>query len=70
MKGVCTVERGNGGNHLSAFASAPFITAPDVVLVVDASVVFTQSPPKSFEGGWGIPNTSKGNESELYIQIR
>lgn len=45
------VERGNGCNHLSAFASAPFITGPDVVLVVDASVVFSQFPPKSFQVG-------------------
>ena len=36
------MERGNGCNRLSAFASAPFIMAPDVVFVVDAAVVFTQ----------------------------
>lgn len=48
------MERGNGYNHLSAFASVPFITGPDVVLVVDASVVFSQFPPKSFQvGGLG-----------------
>lgn len=44
------MERGNGYNHLSAFASVPFITGPDVVLV-DASVVFSQFPPKSFQVG-------------------
>lgn len=48
------MERGNGYNHLSAFASVPFITGPDVVLVVDASVVFSQFPAKSFQvGGLG-----------------
>lgn len=36
------MERGNGCNHLSASASAPFIMGPDVVFVVDAAVVFTQ----------------------------
>lgn len=44
------MERGNGCNHLSGFTSASFITAPDVVFVVDAAVVFAQFPPKSFEG--------------------
>lgn len=68
-EGVRIVERGNGCNHLSAFASTPFITGPDVVLVVDAAVVFTQFPPKSLGVG-GIFDMSKGNESELYIQIR
>lgn len=63
------MERGNGCNHLSAFASTPFITGPDVVLVGDAAVVFTQFPPKSFGVG-GIFDVSEGNESQLYIQIR
>lgn len=62
------MERGNGCNHLSAFASAPFIMGPDVVFVVDAAVVFTQFLQKSFEGK--IFDTSKGNGSEFYIQIR
>lgn len=62
------MERGNGCNHLSAFASAPFITGPDVVFVVDAAVVFTQFlqnhlREEKFE-------LSGGNGSELYIQIR
>lgn len=39
-EGVHAVERGNGCNHLSAFAAASFIIAPDVVFVVDAAVVF------------------------------
>lgn len=40
------MERGNGCNHLSAFASASFIIGPDVVFVVDAAVVFAQLLPK------------------------
>lgn len=62
------MERGNGCNHLSAFASTSFITGPDVVLVVDGCC-FTQFPPKSLGVG-EIFDMSKGNESELYIQIR
>lgn len=40
------MERGNGCNHLSAFASASFIIGPDVVFVVGAAVVFAQPLPK------------------------
>lgn len=66
------MERGNGCNRLSAFASAPFIIGPDVVFVVDAAVVFTQFLSQSFEGrnlNFEF-DLSKGNGSELYIQIR
>ena len=62
------MERGNGCNRLSAFAVAPFIMGPDVVFVVDAAVVFTQFLQNHLRGE--IFDLSKGNGSELYIQIR
>lgn len=62
------MERGNGCNRLSAFASAPFIMAPDVVFVVDADVVFTQLLQNHLRGE--IFALSKRNGSDLYIQIR
>lgn len=62
------MERGNGCNRLSAFASAPFIMDPDVVFVVDAAVVFTQFPQNHLREE--IFALSKGNRSDLYIQIR
>lgn len=62
------MERGNGCNRLSAFASAAFIMGADVVFVVDAAVVFTQFQQNHLREE--IFDLSKGNGSELHIQIR
>lgn len=68
-EGVHILEQGNGCNHLSASVATPFIKGPDVVFVVDAAVVFTQFPQNHLREK-KIFDVSKGNGSELYIQIR
>lgn len=65
-EGVHTVERGNGCNRLSAFASTPFIMAPDVVFVVDAAVVFAHFLQNHLREE--IFALSEGNGSDLYIE--
>lgn len=63
------MERGNGCNHLSAFASAPFITDPDVVLVVDASVVFNQFPPKSLQVVVVVKGGGGGQKQGKWVRV-